>query len=222
MNDAQYDEGEVTSPEIAAPQTTGNAIEDIAALAAFQLALEARVAEKEAELKTVKEALKGVSERDLPNAILALGVAEVPLADGSKVKVSTSVEASISEAKKPMAFEWLREHEHGHIIKRELAIYFGVGEDELAQTVLDAMKEKAPNNQLESGESIHAGTLKKFVREKLVAEAEVLKDNPEAILNDALPRELFGVFIKNTSKIIPPTKAKGQTAKARDAQSNEF
>ena len=46
-----------------------------------------------------------------------MGLAELKLHDGSHLKVSTSYRATITEANKEAAFNWLRENGLGDIIK---------------------------------------------------------------------------------------------------------
>ena len=61
-----------------------------------------------------------------------MGLAELKLHDGSHLKVSTSYRATITEANKEAAFNWLRNNGLGDIIKNEISVSFGRNEDNKA------------------------------------------------------------------------------------------
>ena len=177
--------------------------EGLVAISTFaQLLREAQQAQAKAEreLKEANEKVERLETVDLPAAMLALGLQSFKLATGENISIKREIQASITKANEPKVFAWLRAHNNDSIIKRDITAKFGKGEDKLADKILGQLKKLAPDAELNDKQSIHAGTLKAFVREKIELEdrkpeeGEIVDVIPEA---DKLPRELFGVYIVN-------------------------
>src|SRR5271163_3873114 len=101
----------------------------VAQLAA-QLSAKAREIEAaEAQLKVLKAAHEELQIRRLPDAMLDLGVKSLKLTDGATITVKPEYHASIPKAQRETALAWLREHEFGDLIKNEITVTFGKGED---------------------------------------------------------------------------------------------
>jgi hypothetical protein len=107
-----------------------------------------------------------------------MGLAELKLHDGSHLKVSTTYRATITEANKETAFNWLRNNGLGDIIKNEISVSFGRNEDNKA----------ADYAELAKGQGVEPMTLKALVRERIEAGKE-------------MPTEIFGVFSENKTTI---------------------
>ena len=60
-------------------------------------------------------------------------------------KVSTSYRATITEANKEEAFNWLRNNGLGDIIKNEISVSFGRNEDNKAASMLNLRRVKGSN-----------------------------------------------------------------------------
>ena len=69
-----------------------------------------------------------------------MGLSYLKLADGSSVEVKTNYSATITQANKEKAFNWLRENGLGDIIKNELTVSFGRNEDNKAAEYADLAK----------------------------------------------------------------------------------
>jgi hypothetical protein len=151
-----------------------------------QLVLEKRIADLEAELKMTTRELNEVSGELLPAALQEHGMTELKMHDGSVVTVATVISASISKERQPDAHEWLREHGHGDLIKNTVSLTFGRGEDDKADALLRELDAKGFDP--EQKESVHAGTLKAFVKEQINEGREI-------------PSELFGVYIGQKTTI---------------------
>ena len=160
-------------------------LESVAGIAQKQLELEAAVVRTEEHLKQLKRDLEQVSTRDLPDALMELGLSGLPLANGTVISIKPFVSASISKARQEEAHTWLYKNGHGDLIKNIVSI--NAGKDKLAaDAAIDALVEAgfAP----ETKESVHTQTLKAFVREQVEA-------------GTALPLELFGVFLGQKATI---------------------
>jgi len=161
----------------------------LAALADKQTEAQLSVVRAEIALKEAQEALRKVSEEELPEFMQnVIGAKEITLRDGRKVEVGEVVRAGITKARQAEAFKWLRENGHKRLIKHIIKLEFTKGEDEKATTLTELLKKHG--YEADDAESVHAQTLGAFVREKL--EEGTLPD--EAL-------ELLGVHRQNVAKI---------------------
>ena len=94
--------------------------------------LQERLQLQEQNMKNTKAEIQKVSGDIIPTMMSEMGLSELKLHDGSHLKVSTTYRASITEANKEMAFNWLGDNGLGDIIKNEISVYFGRGEDNKA------------------------------------------------------------------------------------------
>ena len=84
--------------------------------------------------KTKKDYKKHLAENVLPNLFAEVGLSELKLADGRHLKVSNYYGASIKDAKKEAAFNWLRNKGFGDLIKNQVSCRFGRDEETLASS----------------------------------------------------------------------------------------
>ena len=145
-----------------------------------------RITMSEENLKDLKKEQDRLSGEVIPTMMSEMGLSELKLQDGSHLKVSTSYKAHITEANKEMAFNWLRNNGLGDIIKNEISVSFGRGEDNKAADYAELAKGHGlePVQKLK----VEPMTLKALVRERI----EAGKD---------MPTELFNVFIGNKTTI---------------------
>ena len=154
---------------------TDEQLKTIQVLAQRQVAAERTVEDLEASLREAKQNLTNINENLLPDAMLAIGFETFRLVDGTEIDVKESVFANISEKNRAEAHRWLKDHNHGAIIRNAITTTFGPGEEYRADIVKDLFQ----NNEIdyESRTSIHAGTLRAWVNEQLAQSNEV----PESI-----------------------------------------
>ena len=148
--------------------------------------LEARLRLQEDEIKGTKAQIQKVSGDIIPTMMSEMGLAELKLHDGSHLKVSTSYRATITEANKEAAFNWLRKNGLGDIIKNEISVSFGRNEDNKAADYAALAQDHGyqPTQKLK----VEPMTLKALVRERIEAGKE-------------MPTEIFGVFSENKTTI---------------------
>ena len=148
--------------------------------------LEARLKLQEDEIKGTKAQIQKVSGDIIPTMMSEMGLAELKLHDGSHLKVSTSYRATITEANKVAAFNWLRKNGLGDIIKNEISVSFGRNEDNKAADYAALAQEHGyqPTQKLK----VEPMTLKALVRERIEAGKE-------------MPTEIFGIFSENKTTI---------------------
>ena len=140
----------------------------------------------EEQLKELKKRRDHVSGEVIPTMMSEMGLAELKLHDGSHLKVSTSYRATITEANKETAFNWLRENGLGDIIKNEISVSFGRNEDNKAADYAELAKGQGfqPTQKMK----VEPMTLKALVRERIEAGKE-------------MPTEIFGVYSENKTTI---------------------
>ena len=144
------------------------------------------IEEAEEKLKEFKKQRDHISGEVIPTMMSEMGLAELKLHDGSHLKVSTSYRATITEANKEAAFNWLRNNGLGDIIKNEISVSFGRNEDNKAANYAELAKSNGfqPTQKLK----VEPMTLKALVRERIEAGKE-------------MPTEIFNVFVGNKTTI---------------------
>lgn len=165
----------------------------LSAVAEAAKALRAAYADKErAEdaLKVVNEQIRKLEFESLPEALSAMGLEKITLEGGDKVEVKEEVSASLTEERLAAALSWLRSTNNDSIIKRQVTVIFGRGEDALAAEIREALLTRLPDNEIVDKEAVHASTLKAFVRERLTVEKEY---EPDSTL-PRIPRDTFGIW----------------------------
>ncbi len=138
----------------------------ISKLANMQVALETEAQVLTTELQEVNRKLKRLSEETLPEAMLDVGLSSFTLSTGQNVTIKEDVYPSITSNNKAAAYLWLRQNGYGDIIKNEVKIAFGVGDDDKADMLRKLiLSRKALKDLLpEQKESIHNSTLKSFIK----------------------------------------------------------
>jgi len=140
----------------------------------------------EEQLKQKKKNLEHLSGEVIPTMMSEMGLSHLKLMDGSSVDVKPHYSATITQANKEAAFNWLRNNGLGDIIKNEISVSFGRNEDNKAAdyAALAAERGFQPTQKLK----VEPMTLKALVRERIEAGKE-------------MPTEIFNVFIGNKTTI---------------------
>ena len=149
-------------------------------------AIQKDIEQNEEYLKQRKKDLEQVSGEAIPTMLSEMGLSYLKLADGSSVEVKTNYSATITQANKEKAFNWLRENGLGDIIKNEMTVSFGRNEDNMAAEYAELAKGQGyqPTQKLK----VEPMTLKALVRERIEA-------------GKPMPTEIFNVFIGNKTTI---------------------
>ena len=137
-------------------------------------------------LKEAEEESRRLSEEVIPTLMQQAGVSSIKLDNGTSVEVSPYYYAKISEDKKAEAFQWLRENDHGDLIKNNVSVSFGKGEDSNAVNLKSELEAKGL--VVDQKQDVHWQTLRGFVKEQIEK-------------NKTIPSETFGLYIANRTKI---------------------
>jgi len=149
-------------------------------------AMEDQLKIMEEALKTRKKEIDRISGEVIPTMLSEMGLSQLKLADGSSVDVKPFYSATISAQNKDRAYNWLRTNGLGDIIKNEISVSFGRGEDNKAAEYANLAKGQGfqPTQKLK----VEPMTLKALVRERI--------EN-----NKDMPMDIFNVFVGNRTKL---------------------
>jgi len=146
-----------------------------------------KIATAEDELKKLKEVETNLSEQTIPNLMQQAGVELIKLEGGISVEVKPFYSARIPASRSEEAFDWLRENGHGDLIKNQVAMEFGMKQDNEAKSIVEELKNKGL--PVQQKQFVHPSSLRGFVREQI---QDLGKD---------VPADLFGTYISNNTKI---------------------
>ena len=141
---------------------------------------------QEDSVKKTKKDIEHLSGEVIPTMLSEMGLSFLKLQDGSSIEVKTNYSATITQANKEKAFNWLRENGLGDIIKNEISVSFGRNEDNKAADYAELAKGQGlePQQKLK----VEPMTLKALVRERMEAGKE-------------MPTELFNIYVGNKTTI---------------------
>ena len=148
--------------------------------------LEDEIANAEKSVSKLKEQAKVLSQFEIPEMMEKMHITKLKLKDGEAVEIKRFYSAAILPEHQEKAFQWLRDNDFGDIIKNDVTVTFGRGEDNKASEYANLAKGQGYEPVQKIG--VHAQTLKAVVRERLEAGRE-------------MPSDLFKTYAGNSSKI---------------------
>lgn len=155
----------------------------------INLGIEIEVAEE--RLKKKKQELKQISEIEFPEAVAELGLVGL---DGKanvngveyRIKLSNFYSASIPKDRIDEAHDWLRDNNHGDLIKNTITIDYGKGEDTKAEAMKMTLRDDKQKFSSKTG--VHHQTLGGWVKEQTEK-------------GQTLPMDLLGIYIGQKTSI---------------------
>ena len=144
-----------------------------------------QIEDAETHLKALKQEKQRMAFEQIPMLMDEMGIERLDV-DGVTVKLKAFVSASIPADRKQEAFNWLREHGHDDIIKNDIIVSFGRGQDNQAGDVMYDLEQKGFHP--EQKEHVHSMTLKAFVKES------VQEGRP-------IDLDLFGAFVARIAEV---------------------
>lgn len=159
----------------------GNILSQITNTVREMITAEEDVKVAEEGLKAAQDRVRNLTETQLPLLMDEAQQKELVTLDGYRVTRSEVIRASISKDRMPVAAQWLRANGHGAVIKQEVTLKFGMGEEQKAAEAIDALREHrfAPEDKL----TVHPMTLGALVTELLSAGKDI-------------PMDILGVYIQ--------------------------
>jgi hypothetical protein len=148
--------------------------------------LEDEIANAEESINKLKEQARILSQIEIPIMMQEMHITKLKLKDGESVEVKPFYSASITPENQEKAFEWLRNNGLGDIIKNDITVTFGRGEDNKAAQY--AVLARGQGFEPVQKVGVHAQTLKAVVRERIESGHD-------------MPSDLFKTFAGNQTKI---------------------
>jgi hypothetical protein len=147
--------------------------------------LDAEIEEAEAHLKSLNQERHKLSVETIPALMDEMGVERVDV-DGVTVARKLLVHASIPADRRDEAFDWLRSQGLDDIIKNDVTLTFGKGEDNTAGDVIGMLRDRGFDPSTKT--HIHPSTLRAFVKERVVE-------------GKPIDLDMFGAFVANAAEI---------------------
>ena len=147
--------------------------------------VEGEIEDADTLLKSLKKEKHRLSVESIPGLMDEMGVDRLDV-DGLTVQRKMMVHASIPVSRREEAYEWLRTQKLDDIIKNDITVSFGKGQDNVAGDVVGILQDKGFDPI--SKTHIHPSTLKAFVKER------VTEGKP-------IDLDMFGAFIANAAEI---------------------
>lgn len=125
-----------------------------------------------AELKVATKRATGLAEERIPELMDEAGGQELlKLSGGRRVELKRSYHGNINAGNREVAHEWLRANKHGSIIRNDILLRFGKGEEKMAGSAYATLLPFG--ERVERKEWVHHSTLNAFVKERLESGVEL-------------------------------------------------
>jgi len=147
--------------------------------------IQQQIEDAEQHLKALKQDKQRISFEQIPMLMDEMGIERIDV-DGLIVKLKPFVTASIPADRKQEAFNWLREHGLDDIIKNDIIVSFGRGQDNQAGDVMYDLEQKGFHPEQKT--HIHSMTLKAFIREQVEK-------------GKSIDLDMFGAFVARTAEV---------------------
>ena len=148
--------------------------------------INAQISSAEASLKELKEQEKQLNNFTIPELMEKMNLSTLKLKDGSELSVKKIYSATMKADKKADCIQWLRNNGLGDIVKNEITVNFGQGEENKAMAY--ATLARGQGYEPSQKEAVHAMTL------KVTMEDWKNKGN-------VVPEDLFWTFDGNQTKV---------------------
>lgn len=147
---------------------------------------EAEAARLEERLAQIKTRITDLAEKQIPEMMDSLGMAQFVTTTGFKIDVRKTIRASIPVGKREEAMEWLDAHGHGGLIKRAITVSFSRDQEQEASNLQYELADQFEN--VKADRKVEPSTLRAFIADQLEAGEEV-------------PLELFGAWEQRVARV---------------------
>ena len=148
--------------------------------------LEDEIENAEKSVSKLKEKAKTLSQFEIPVMMEEMHITKLKLKDGESVEIKKIYGASIPPQHQEAAFTWLRNNDLGDIIKNDITVTFGQGEDNKSSEYATLAQGQGFEPVQKVG--VHPMTLKAVVRERLESGQE-------------MPSDIIKTYAGNSTKI---------------------
>jgi hypothetical protein len=172
-----------------------NDLQALTSLATELLTEYGKVEQLEKDLKAAKERVRALEEERIPAVMDEVGMETFTTADGFKLTVGDKIRCG--ELKRQEGLDWLRANGHAGLIRCEVVVPFGVGQDEKARELVQDL----------AGKELAARQEAKVLWNSLASTIGELMEKGEDV-----PLELLGAYIQRTTKVEAPKAKKPKNA----------
>ena len=150
--------------------------------------IEDEIERTEELLKNLKTMADDIGSRVIPELLAEQGLSSIKLSDGSSVTVKREYRCTLpkEDDRRELAYKWLRDQSLGDIIKNNVSVTFGRGEDDKAQQLLDLAASNGFQPQQKS--DVAWNTLTALFQERVESGLD-------------MPSDVFSTWIKDKTKI---------------------
>ena len=152
--------------------------------------LEADIAKLTEELESKTSDLRQISGKEIPDLLNGI-TGSLLLEDGRTIEVTSKWRASIAGEKAGSACEYLDEHGHGDLVKREFVISFNKADEAWAKKFERDLKRRKKPLACKTKHTVHSRTLEAWVNEQMSNGVD-------------LPKDIFGMHHQRTAKVKRP------------------
>lgn len=141
----------------------------------------------------LSDKIRVIETETLPDMLKSLGLKDLTLTSGAKISLFDIISTSIGDDNREDAHKWLRDNGHGDLIKNNLTLTFGKGEDQIAKDLVKHLLDLRTAGDTKFGdlvqkEAVHPQTLKAFTKTQLES-------------GKPFPGELFKLYTGQAVKI---------------------
>lgn len=165
---------------------TSNILAQITAVARELREAKGDVTRAEEELKAAQGRVRNLEEHTLPELMREAAQERLRTLDGYDLQLSEVIRASIPSGRMGEAVMWLRANGQGSIVKTEVKLTFGKGQEQTAAEAADALQRAGFTPDFKP--SVHPQTLSAAVREMMANGVDV-------------PLPLLGVWVQPVVKM---------------------
>jgi hypothetical protein len=152
------------------------------------VSLEEHAVSLEEDLKQVKSSLRAMKEQRIPELMASLRMEQMTW-NGWSITIKDFVSGGLPKEgeKKTAAINWLKDNDGGSLIKTEVKVNFGRGEEDRASEVAKRLEDLGftPSSNM----TVHPSTLQAFARERLRS-------------GESIDAETLGLYIGRVAKFI--------------------
>ncbi len=119
----------------------------------------------EAQLKQAKARLMFIATRSVPDVMAELKLESLTMTGGRKIDVKDKLAVQPPAANRPMVLQTLIEQGAGALIKTQVSVAFGRGQEDAVKALLNLLQEQGLAAKSES--KVESSTLKKHIKDRL-------------------------------------------------------
>lgn len=178
--EAEEDKSDLSEMEALSPtleDAPAATLENVMLFATRSTAIDAELEVFKEQIAALTSEQKDIEENKLPGVLIALGMTDFGMKDGSKIKVEAAFQGTVAvkdPVQRDLQIAWLIANEGQDLVKNTITLSFGRGQDAEAKALCAILLEYGFTYEM--SEAVHAGSLGSFIKEKMTNGEEVPLD----------------------------------------------